>query len=166
MAEKNFFNVRVFQYFKMSAQATAEYQTTKNVSSRSCTKIMKEFSDYNVQELAGPRLNRQQMHSIRGRVRNCINFGLPVPEWNVIYNDVVNNKYTTDATFEIEGLRHVENNPNVYEYIWTNTIHDRSNLSVENMTEDEFVQLFPKTEDEKKLREEFQSLLKQKNKFK
>ena len=107
-----------------------------------------------------------QMHSIRGRVRNCINFGLPVPEWNVIYNDVVNNKYTTDATFEIEGLRHVENNPNVYEYIWTNTIQDRSNLSVENMTEDEFVQLFPKTEDEKKLREEFQSLLKQKNKFK
>ena len=75
---------------------------------------MKEFSDYNVQELAGPRLNRQQMHSIRGRVRNCINFGLPVPEWNVIYNIVVNNKYTTDATFEIEGLRHVENNPNVY----------------------------------------------------
>ena len=44
MAEKNFFNVRVFQYFKMSAQATAEYQTTKKVSSRSCTKIMKEHT--------------------------------------------------------------------------------------------------------------------------
>ena len=94
----------------MSAQATAEYQTTKKVSSRSCTKIMKEFSDYNVQELAGPRLNRQQMHSIRGRVRNCINFGLPVPEWNVIYNDVVNNIPFGDWKSEINTISNSTSN--------------------------------------------------------
>ena len=154
----------------MSAYSTKRYKSSilddDDDNNKKRVKIMQQFKILNDEQFMGPRLTKEQMHVIRGRVLNCLNHNIPVPSWDVIYSDIVNNSYTTDCSFEIRGLQHDAGQPDIYDVSWENTKENKRNINVDEMTEEQFINLFPKTEDTKKLREEFQSLLKLKNKFK
>lgn len=122
--------------------------------------LMEAFKRLNEKEIVGPKLNSHQMHKVRGRINNCFDYNIPIPPWDVIYYDIINNTYSTEQSWTIKGLRHVRGKPNLRRVMWCDTIEEEININVDEMSENDYIKLYPSNEDVNKLRNEYHRLVK------
>lgn len=149
----------------MSARSTGEYKTTRTFANLKRDDVLNEYKKLNQEQILGPALNYKQMHIIRSRVKDCIDYGFPIPSWDICYFDVVENKQTSNGSYKITAIRHVPGKPNMRLLSWGDTVEPERNIDVHKMTEEEYIKLYPKNENEEELRKEYRSLLQDKNRF-
>lgn len=146
--------------FFMKSRATKNAKCSAQDNREALNKIMKKFNDLNKQCALGQPLSRAQMHSIKGRVKHCLDNGLTLPSWNIAYNDILNHQYTSDSSWTIVGLRRIPDNPEYREVLWENTYEPIRNLNIQDMDEESYITLYPSNEDKDNLRKEFQEFKK------
>lgn len=149
----------------MSARSTKVYTTTKSFANLKRDDILNEYKKLNNEQILGPPLNYKQMHIIRSRIKDCIDYGYPIPSWDICYFDVVENNQTSNGSYKITGIRRVPGKPRMRLLKWADTVEPERNIDVHKMTVDQYIKLYPENENEEELRKEYQSLLEDKNRF-